>query len=68
MVLSNDPKDQLQACNGITTWIDPETGVEYLIVENYQKINIHGASDGIAITPRLNSDGSIMVKDPDQAK
>ena len=68
MVLSNGRKDQLQAYNRITTWIDPETGVEYLIVENYEKINIHGASGRIAITPRLNSDGSIMVKDPDQAK
>lgn len=68
MVLSNGRKDQLQAYNRITTWIDPETGVEYLIVENYEKINIHGASGRIAITPRLNSDGSIMVKNPDQAK
>ena len=68
MVLSNGRKDQLQAYNRITTWIDQETGVEYLIVENYEKINIHGASGRIAITPRLNSDGSIMVKDPDQAK
>ena len=25
--------------------------LEYLIVENYEKINIHGASGGIAITP-----------------
>ena len=68
MVLSNGRKDQLQAYNRIATWIDQETGVEYLIVENYEKINIHGTSGGIAITPRLNSDGSIMVKDPDQAK
>ena len=52
MVLSNGRKDQLQAYNRITTWIDPETGVK-----NYEEINIHGASGGIAITPRLNSGG-----------
>ncbi len=52
MVLSNGRKDQWQDYNRITTWIDQETGVE-----NYEKINIHGASGGIAITPRLNSGG-----------
>ena len=38
MVLLNGRKDQLQAYNRITTWIDQETGVEYLIVENYEKL------------------------------
>ena len=68
MVLSNGRKDQLQDYNRISTWIDPETGVEYLIVENYENININGASGVIAITPRLNADGSIMVKDISQIK
>lgn len=34
-------------------WVDPETGVEYIIYNGY--------GDRLAMTPRLNADGSLCV-------
>lgn len=34
-------------------WVDPETGVEYIIYNGY--------GDRLVMTPRLNADGSLCV-------
>lgn len=36
-------------------WVDPETGVQYIIIDEF------GLNGGIGITPRLDANGKIMV-------
>lgn len=45
--------------SGVYVWIDPETSVQYLICTD---TNYRGM--GIGITPRLNPDGSLRMKNP----
>ena len=42
----------------IIEWVHPETRVQYIIVES----KYPGTSTAIAITPSLNSDGTVRVK------
>ena len=44
----------------VITWVDPQTGVEYLIFEDFY-INTEKAGLGISVVPRLNSDGSLRI-------
>lgn len=38
----------------MSIWVDEETGVEYIVCSFYS---------GAGITPRLNSDGTVMVEE-----
>lgn len=49
--------DPYNTDKGIYEYVDPETGVHYLVLSNY-----HG-SYAASMTPRFNSDGSVMVTD-----
>ena len=42
----------------VITWVDPQTGVEYLIFEDSSN---SGMNVGISVIPRLNSDGSLRI-------
>ena len=44
----------------VITWVDSQTGVEYLIFEDFY-INTEKAGLGISVVPRLNSDGSLRI-------
>ena len=46
----------------VVTWVDPQTGVEYLIFEDFS-INSSGGGRGIGISvvPRLNTDGTMRI-------
>lgn len=60
-VLSNNPKDNKQSSDlpiYMKEFIDPDTGVHYLMYSDYNYLYKVGSS---GITPRLNSDGTIMV-------
>lgn len=47
----------------VRDWVDPLTGVEYLILETMD-VN----SGGVSMTPRLNPDGSLRVRNINQNK
>ncbi len=45
----------------IRDWVDPLTGVEYLIIETlHAYVNMSGG--GVSMTPRLNPDGTLRVR------
>ena len=44
----------------VVTWVDPQTGVEYLIFEDFY-INTQKAGLGISVVPRLNADGTMRI-------
>ena len=44
----------------VVTWVDPQTGVEYLIFEDFY-INTEKAGIGISVVPRLNADGTMRI-------
>ena len=44
----------------VVTWVDPQTGVEYLIFEDFY-INTEKAGLGISVVPRLNADGTMRI-------
>lgn len=43
------------------TWVDPQTGVEYLIFEDYSINSSGGTGLGISVVPRLNTDGTMRI-------
>ena len=45
----------------VVTWVDPQTGVEYLIFEDSSPNSRGRANAGISVVPRLNSDGSLRI-------
>ncbi len=45
----------------VITWVDPQTGVEYLIFEDSSPNSTGRANAGISVVPRLNSDGSLRI-------
>ena len=44
----------------VITWVDPQTGVEYLIFEDFYR-SIEKAGLGISVVPRLNADGTFRI-------
>ena len=53
---------QLDNCD-IYEYVDPETGVHYLIYSNHV-----GRGGAGGMTPRLNADGSIMVDEKEEVE
>lgn len=47
----------------ISTWVHPETKVEYIIIETFNSSEIGANATSISITPSLNPDGTIRVKE-----
>ena len=47
----------------VRDWVDPLIGVEYLILET-----MCISSGGVSMTPRLNPDGSLRVRNINQNK
>lgn len=45
----------------VVTWVDPQTGVEYLIFEDYSINSSGGTGLGISVVPRLNTDGTMRI-------
>ena len=50
----------------ITTWIHPETKVEYIIIESYNSGGRGANASSISITPSLNPDGTIRVRNDNE--
>ena len=44
----------------VITWVDPQTGVEYLIFEDFYN-GYRAGGLGISVVPRLNSNGTLRI-------
>ena len=44
----------------VITWVDPQTGVEYLVFED-RFISDYRGGLGISVVPRLNADGTLRI-------
>ena len=60
-------KEALYENYRIRDWVDPLTGVEYLIIETKYSGTEDG-SGGVSMTPRLNPDGTLRVRNISQNK
>jgi hypothetical protein len=60
--MKNKEKESLYSDYIIRDWVDPYTGVEYLIIETLYQ-NYEGKAGGVSMTPRYNPDGTLRVRD-----
>lgn len=51
----------MKKISDLMVYIDPKTGVNYIVISDY---NCHG----ICITPRLNADGTLYISNKEDIK